>query len=270
MGPWLWLTYISDLNPDSDFDIYADDITVSISSRNKQELHHKAQMSLELIQQRCRDNNMSLSANKTVELVGSAGKEHQIETINVGDSCIRQVDYVKLLGVIVDKHLTFKAHIESCQKKAMQRIFWLRTLKRHGGNAEELIRLYCSFIRSIFEYASPAWFPFTSKMMKSVIERVEKCAFKAIHPDLSYEEALVQSRISPILTHLNNMIVSLFLKMNKTNHPLHHLIPQRQIDISQRETRGSKKLRVPRHRLSIRKKSFLLHATQLFNSGSII
>ena len=76
--------------------------------------------------------------------------------------------------------------------------------------------------------------------------------------------------IQTILSHLNSMIVKQFLKMNKANHPLHHLIPHRQIDISQRETRGSNRLCVPHHRLNIRKKAFVLQATQLFNSGSII
>ena len=271
LEPWLWLTYISDLNPDSDFDIYADDVTLSISSSlNKQDLHHKAQMSVAPIQQWCFDNNMSLSASKTVELIVSAGKEHQIDHIVVGNSPIRQVDCVKLLGVIVDEHLTFKAHVESCRKKAMQRIFWLRTLKRHGGNADGLSRLYCSCIRSIFEYASPAWFPFTSKMLQTVIERVEKCAFRTIYPDLSYEGALLQSKTSPILTHLNKMVLNQFHKMNKINHPLHHLVPVRQEDVSLRETRRSKRLRIPRHRLSVRKKSFVLHATRLYNFSNII
>lgn len=270
LGPWLWLTYISDLNPDSDCDIYADDITLSIFSKNKQDIHLKAQMSMECVQQWCLNNNMTLSANKTVELVVSAGREHQTDNLVVGSSHIRQVDCVKLLGVIVDNHLTFKAHVQSCRKKAMQRIFWLRTLKRHGGSAQGLIRLYCSCIRSIFEYASPAWFPLTSKMTKSVIERVEKCALKAIHPELSYEKALLKSNTVPILVHLNNMTLNQFLKMSKTIHPLHHLIPHRQIDTSQRETRGSSRLRVPRSRLRIRKKSFVLYATQLFNSGSFV
>ena len=86
-------------------------------------------------------------------------------------------------------------------------------------------------------------------MLQLAIERVEKCAFKAIYLGLSYEEALVQANIPPILVHLNKMVLNQFIKMKKAHHPLHHLIPVKQADISQRETRGSKRLRILRHRL---------------------
>ena len=213
---------------------------------------------------------MSLSATKTVELIVSAKKEYQVDHISVGDSYIRQMDCVKLLGVTVDKHLTFKNHVELCRKKAMQRIFWLRTVKRYGGSSQGLTRLYHTCIRSIFEYASPAWFPFTSKMLQQVIERVEKCALKVIHPALSYDEALELTKTPQIITHLNKMVLTQFMKMKKTHHPLHHLIPVRQEDISRRDTRGSNRLRIPRHRLIRRRKSSVVYATQLYNSNSVV
>ena len=152
----------------------------------------------------------------------------------------------------------------------MQRIFWLRVLRRHGGEAEGLTRLYRNCIRSIFEYASPAWFPHISKMLRVTIERVEKCALRAIHPSASYDEALKLSTIAPILDHLDKMVLTQFGKMLKPLHPLHHLIPKAQCDVSKRLTRGSSKLRVPRHRLKLRRSSFVVYATRLYNKNKCL
>ena len=188
-----------------------------------------------------------------------------MEKIKVEGNSIQQVKFVKLPGVTVDEHLTFHHHVELCKKKAMQRIFWLRVLKRHGGDSEGLTRLYRSCIRSIFEYASPVWFPHISKLSQVTIERMEKCALRAIHPSASYDEALKLSTIPPILKHLDNMVQTQFQKMLKPQHPLHHLIPEDQGVVSTRLTRSSNKIRVPQCRLKLRRNSFVMYAARLHN-----
>ena len=42
-------------------------------------------------------------------------------------------------------------------KKAIKRLFALRTLKRAGLGTNDLVLVYCSIVRSIVEYASPVW-----------------------------------------------------------------------------------------------------------------
>ena len=245
LGPWLWLTYISDLQPCEEFDIYADDITMSIVARDEASLHRKAQKSIEAVELWCQANNMSLSLPKTVELLISAKHSKSASPINIGRCNIEQVKSAKLLGITTDCHLTFSDHVEICRKKAFQRIYWLRTLKRFGGRKEGLLRIYHSNIRSLFEYACPAWFPHITKASRQKIERTEKCALRAIFPNLSYEDAINEHNIIPILSHINNIILTHFTKMKNPNHPLHYLFPPTQWDISQRTSASTARAQIP-------------------------
>ena len=209
---------------------------------------------------------MSLSSSKTVELLVCARKQHTVEPLLIGDQPVQQIKCVKLLGITTDCNLTFKDHVELCRKKAMQRIFWLRTLRRYGGNHIGLLRLYRTCIRSILEYACPAWFPFTSVMLRKIIERIEKCALRAIYPDKNYNDALNTSGMLPILSHLDGIVLNTFKKMLNPDHPLHHLIPVTQRSVSNRETRLADSIRVPPCRLALRRRSFVVYATRMYNA----
>ena len=53
----------------------------------------------------------------------------------------------------------------------------------------DIVRIYCSLIRSQIEYASPVWSGL-SNTLSDLIEAVQKRAIKIAYPSLSYEEAL--------------------------------------------------------------------------------
>ena len=66
------------------------------------------------------------------------------------------VQQAKLLGVILDKKLTFNAHIDENAKKGRQRLGLLKLLSgsKWGCKPKTLMRLYKSYIRSVLEYGS--------------------------------------------------------------------------------------------------------------------
>ena len=200
-------------------------------------------------------------------MIITARSDRKVQPLSINENAIiKQVNEIKLLGVTTDRHLTFTKHVENCRRKGNQRIFWLRTLKKHGGRDTGLIQLYQSNIRSLFEYASPAWYSHTSKSLRSIIERVEKCALKVIFADLSYNEALKKCGMPPILTHLEGLGQRYFLGMRKSCHPLHHLIPAKNEDTSGRKTRTGHHLRVPQHRSALRSKCFIVTVSKELNS----
>ena len=74
----------------------------------------------------------------------------------VGSSLIEKVSCYKLLGVHLSDNLTWNEHVTHFVKKGSKRLYAIRALKKCGLTDMQLILVYCSIIRSVLEYGSPA------------------------------------------------------------------------------------------------------------------
>ena len=72
------------------------------------------------------------------------------------NSDIEQVDSQKLLGVTIDKHLSFDVHVEELCKKLSQRIAVLRKIRRFIL-IEQRILYYNAMIKQVMLYGSTIW-----------------------------------------------------------------------------------------------------------------
>ena len=72
------------------------------------------------------------------------------------NSDIEQVDGQKLLGVTIDKHLSFDVHVEELCKKLSQRIAVLRKIRRFIP-IEQRILYYNAMIKQVMLYGSTIW-----------------------------------------------------------------------------------------------------------------
>ena len=77
-------------------------------------------------------------------------------------------------------------------EKGSKRLYAIRALKKCRLTDRQLILVYCSIIRSVLEYASPAWAGLT-QYLSDQIESIQKRALKIIFPSLCYEDALKKS-----------------------------------------------------------------------------
>ena len=73
-----------------------------------------------------------------------------------GDA-LEVVDSVKLLGLNISSDLTWNIHINEILKKASKRLYFLLQLKRAKVTRTDLGLFYSSCIRSIMDYAVPAY-----------------------------------------------------------------------------------------------------------------
>ncbi len=117
------------------------------------------------------------------------------QEITVAGNLVESVSCFKLLGVWITNDLLWNVHVDKVLKKANSRLYALRLLKRAGLlQPSDIIQIYCSFIRSRIEYASPVWSSIP-KTLSDLLESVQKRALKIVYPDLSYEEALETSNL---------------------------------------------------------------------------
>jgi len=87
---------------------------------------------------------------------------------------IQAVSTLKLLGVTFDVKLDFKEHFIDILKRASQRLYFLRILKKHFGK-DKLWYIFFTLIRSLLEYAAPLFMC----LPKSVDEWLEKLQRRA-------------------------------------------------------------------------------------------
>lgn len=167
LGPSLFLLFINDLPSaaqHSTEDIYADDTTLTLSSdvtNGLTAMSSALQQDLDDLSQWSAANKMVTNAAKTKCLLVT-GKHIPCKLDNCSrelklvNSDIEQDDSQKLLGVTIDKHLSFDVHVEELCKKLSQRIAVLRKIRRFIP-IEQRILYYNAMIKQVMLYGSTIW-----------------------------------------------------------------------------------------------------------------
>jgi hypothetical protein len=90
------------------------------------------------------------------------------------------VNSVKYLGVIFDKKITWRLHIETVATKAYRTFIRLYSLfKSHRLSAKSKLTLHKALIRSIMTYACPAWeFAADTHLMK--LQRLQNKVLRTV------------------------------------------------------------------------------------------
>jgi hypothetical protein len=118
--------------------------------------------------------------DKTKEMLVCSANRVCVERLKINDIIIQCVPSFKLLGVSIDCNLKWNSHVESICSKANCRIYFLKHLKRSGVELEDLLLFYYTAIRSILEYACPAWHTSITSEQSDRIETIQKRALSII------------------------------------------------------------------------------------------
>ena len=138
-------------------------------------------------------------------------------TINVNGFTINQSDYVKLLGVTLDKNLSGQKHVGEICARAGRGVMCLRRIRKYL-DFKQALSLYHCYIQSHFSYCTLIWM-FCNKTTYKSIEKVQKRALRALYNvyDLPLD-ALLEIDDFPQIHVLN--IRCLLIEIYKTLHGL--------------------------------------------------
>ena len=98
--------------------------------------------------------------------------------INIDDTPLRFESHPKLLGVTLDRRLTFTRQVEHTMAKASSKMRMLGAVAHStwGWRKEDLRKVYLSHVQSSLTFASSAWQPWLSKNNISRLDSVQnKC-----------------------------------------------------------------------------------------------
>ena len=143
----------------------------------------------------------------------------------VGSSLIEMVSCYKLLGFHLPDNLTWNEHVNHIVKKGSKLLYAIRALKKCGLTDRHLILVYCSIIRSVLEFASPARAGLT-QYLRDQIESIQKKVLKIIFPSLCNEEALKKSDLILPCQRREDACIILLKRSYSSSDLLRSLVPR--------------------------------------------
>jgi hypothetical protein len=185
---------------------FADDVSLSESSKHLDALKLNLSASFSDVKNFCESKGLSINTDKTQFIIIKAPTKllSGPTDILLDGISIAASPTVKLLGVTIDRHLTFKDHVVSTSTKCHGLLGLLRRAAPYMS-IEMLKLTYTSLIRSHLEYCSSLLIPL-AKTHQIRLETIQKIASRIIC------RAPRNAHSAPLLAELN--LHSLLIRRN--------------------------------------------------------
>ena len=161
LGPLLFLIYINDLHKSIKYSTvhhFADDTNLLVVGKDIVKIQKLINRDLKLLSTWLRANKISLNASKTELIIFRDPRKKIIHELNIKINGKRLVpqNFVKYLGIYIDCHLNWNAHLTEMSSK-LSRANGMLCKIRHFVSSEILKIIYYGIFSSIFTYGSQIW-----------------------------------------------------------------------------------------------------------------
>ncbi len=155
---------------------FADDTVVLGLISNNDETAYLGEV--ERLTSWCQDNCLSLNVSKTKELIVDFRKRQQrpYTTLMISGTPVERVSSFKYLGVNISEDLTWTAHIQTQVKKARQRLYHLRQLRKFRVSPAILKTFYSGAIESVLTQCISVWYSNATNQDRKALQRVVRLA----------------------------------------------------------------------------------------------
>ncbi|XP_071058133.1 uncharacterized protein [Pseudochaenichthys georgianus] len=156
----------------------------------------------------CLDNNLHLNISKTKELIVDYRKQQREEhaPIAINGTTVERISSFRFLCVHITEDLTWTHHTNTITKKAEQRLFFLRRLRRFNMDSRMLSNLFRCTIESILTFYRftieriltgyiTAWYGSCATLNRKILQRVVKTAQNITRTELPSMEDLYPQRL---------------------------------------------------------------------------
>ena len=125
---------------------------------------------------------------------------------------------LRLLGVVIRSDMKWASNTEYICKRASKKLWILRRLKCLGANSEQLLDIYGKQVRSLVEFAVPAWHGAITVVEKQDIERIQKVALHIILGENydNYLDALKVTKLEPLEKRRDKLCLKFARKAEKS------------------------------------------------------
>jgi hypothetical protein len=138
--------------------LFADDTCLYVIERKEGYVLRKVQRGLNSMSSWCERWNIKINEDKTRAIYFSHQRRPPESLLTLNGLDIPFVNSVKYLGVIFDRRMTWRLHIEKIEAKAFRTFIRLYSLFRSERLSSNIkLTLHKTLIRSVMTYACPTW-----------------------------------------------------------------------------------------------------------------
>lgn len=185
LGPLLFLLYINDLPLyiAAETIMFADDCTLVIEGNSLDELKAIASRTMLHFHNWCMKNHLVINASKTkfIHFKSRLIKNAEVNFVMFNNMRIEEVTNSKFLGLNIDSHLNWKAHIDNLCKYLSSSVYLFYKLAS-CCNKKTLLSCYYSYVYSRIQYNIIAWGAANQFLLNRIFvlqKRIIRTIFKA-------------------------------------------------------------------------------------------
>ena len=218
LAPLLFILYINTLAeilPQQNLNsMFADDAGVLATNEDREAATRDAQKAVDVVSQWSREWKLNLNASKSEVSFFSTwtGESTWEPEIQIDGKKIDCVATPRLLGVTLDRQLTFGTHVENVTKAAISSNRMLSALAHssYGWRKQCLTTVYHSMVKSKMDYAGPAW---QGNICQTNLDKLERAQNKSLRlitgqfADTPLEALRAEAGVPSFKTHIERNLL---------------------------------------------------------------
>ena len=204
-GPLLFNLFINDLVLFIEYTAlgnYADDNNLSITGTNIENIKKLLLADFKTVIEWFSDNYMIINPDKCKYM--SMGKNsYDNDTLSLNEFNLKNSDHEIILGITIDRKLTFNKHIKNLCKKAGQKLSAILRISPYLDENKKKL-LYCSMIKSQFNYCPLVWM-FCTRKSNNLINKVQERALRLTTNDFQSSFNFFFNKFNEFSVHQRNL-----------------------------------------------------------------
>ena len=163
LGPILFSVYINDLplHISCACDLFADDTTLHNTNKHANTACADLQKDIKKLETWTKLNHMALHPQKSKFMLITTRQKRQnikykLKDLSIDGTLLEEVDSHKILGLTIDKNLSWSNHASSLSKKLSRKVFQLNRIK-HFLDQHTRRLFFHAYILPDIDYASTCW-----------------------------------------------------------------------------------------------------------------
>ena len=173
---------------------------------------------------------MKLNCEKSNYMIFNFSHDYQFNTrLYMDKNLLSQVKETCLLGLKITDDLKWHKNTASLVNRCYQRMIILRNLNTFHVPREEMINIYCLYIRSVAEQSSVVWSSSITSGEINDLERIQKVALRIILKSeyIDYENALRTTNLKTLKSRRSMLSLRFAIKCTKSDKTC-DIFPQNQ------------------------------------------